>query len=102
MVTFREWLPSPSRACRRCRDHLFGLAHRLRHETNPEYRLFGLVQQLHLPVGILLEAAGNAADQIGANRRRLGPGRLAVLAFIWLVGRARISAVADPKEVERH
>jgi len=72
MVTFREWLPSPSRACRRCRDHLFGLAHRLRHETNPEYRLFGLVQQLHLPVGILLEAAGNASASAAANLLLMG------------------------------
>src|SRR5258708_31392479 len=78
------------------------LADRLAHQANPEDRILGFVQKLHLPIGILLEAARNAADQIGADRRHLAPGRVAVFAFIGLVGRSGISAVVNAKEVQRH
>jgi len=78
------------------------LAERFRDQANPEHRLLGLVQKLHLPVGILLQAAGNAADQIGANRRHFGPGRVAAFEFMGFVGGTGISAMADPEEIQRH
>ena len=43
-------------------------AERFRYQTNSEHRLLGVVQQRHLPFAVLLQAAGNAAKQIAANR----------------------------------
>jgi hypothetical protein len=33
------------------------LTERLRHQTDSEHRLFGLVQQLHMPIGVLFQTA---------------------------------------------
>ena len=64
-----------------------------------EHRLLGLVQQFHAPFSASRQPARNAAEQVGAYRLHLGPGRLAVLALIWMIGRAGIAALADAKEV---
>src|SRR5215210_1255102 len=74
------------------------LGQSLRHEADLEYGLFGLVQQFHLPFRVLLQAARNPADKIGANFGHLGPGRLTTLEFGSLVGSARIATMADPEE----
>src|SRR5882672_5672945 len=78
------------------------LADRFRDKANPEHRLFGLVQKLHLPFGVLLQAARNAAEQVAADLGHLGPGGLAALEFGSLIGRACEAAVADPKKIQRH
>ena len=71
-------------------------------KTNPENRLRGFVKQLHLPFGILFQAARKAAEEVAADVRHLGPGGLAAFEFGSLIGRARIAAVADPKKIQRH
>src|SRR5882724_10467862 len=78
------------------------LADRFRDEANPEHRRFGLVQKLHLPFGILFQAARNAAEQVAADLGHLGPGGLTALEFGSLIGRACEAAVADPKKIQRH
>src|SRR6266404_5718303 len=78
------------------------LADRFRHEANPEHRLLGFVQKLHLPFGILLQAARNAAEKVAADLGHLGPGRLAALEFGSLIGRACVATMADPEKIQRH
>ena len=73
------------------------LADGLRNEADPEYRLLSLVEQFHLPFGILLQAARNAAEQIAADLGHFGPRRLAALEFGALIGRAGVAAMADPE-----
>ena len=67
---------------------------RFRDEADSEHRLLGLVQKLHLPFGILLEAARNAAEKVAADLGHLGPGRLAALEFGSLIGRAGLAGTA--------
>ena len=76
-----------------------GLSQRLRHQTNSEDGFSGLVQQLHMPFGVLLQAAGNTADEIAADLGHLGPSGLAALELGALIGRAGITATGDPEEV---
>ncbi|MGY3423737.1 cell division protein FtsX [Bradyrhizobium sp. F1.13.4] len=52
--------------------------------------------------GVLLQAARDAAEQIGTDFGHLGPGRSAILELIWLVGSTGIAAGADTEEVQRH
>src|SRR5260370_27667260 len=78
------------------------LADRFSDEADPEHRLLGLVQKLHLPFGILLQAARNAAEKVAADLGHLGPGRLAPLEFGSLIGRACVATMADPENIQRH
>jgi hypothetical protein len=78
------------------------LAERFRHEADPEHRLFGLVQQLHLPGAVLFQAAGNAANKVTANLGHLRPGIFTALEFGPVVGSARIATMADPEKIQRH
>ena len=43
------------------------LGERLSHDTDSKHRLFGFVQDLHLPIGVLIQLAGDAADQVAAD-----------------------------------
>jgi hypothetical protein len=79
-----------------------GLAERLAHKADPEHRLFGLVQQLHLPFALLLQASGNAANKVAANLGHLGPGIFTALEFGSVVGSPRIATMADPEKIQRH
>lgn len=74
------------------------LADRFRDQADPENRLPGFVEQFHLPFGILLQAARNAAEQVAADLGHFGPRGLAALEFGSLIGRARVAAMADPEK----
>jgi hypothetical protein len=78
------------------------LAERFRHETDPEHGLFGLVQEFHLPFGVLLQAAGNAANEIAADLGHFSPGGFATFKLRSLIGSARIAAIADTEKIQRH
>src|SRR5215218_10630272 len=71
-------------------------------KTNPENRHLGFVQKLHLPFGVLFQAARKTAEEVAADLGHLGPGGLAAFEFGSLIGRACIVAVADPKKIQRH
>src|ERR1700712_1630014 len=73
-----------------------------RDQANPENRLPGFVEHFHLPFGILLQAARNAAEQIAADLGHFGPRGLAALEFGTLIGRAGVAAMADPEKIQRH
>src|ERR1700712_6042206 len=73
-----------------------------RDQANPEDRLPGFVEHFHLPFGILLQAARNAAEQIAADLGHFGPGRLAGFEFGSLIGCAGVAAMADPEKIQRH
>ena len=78
------------------------LTRRLHDETDSEYGLFGLVQKLHMPFGVLLETARDAAEEIAANLGHLGPRRFAALELGALFGSAGIATMADAEEIQRH
>ena len=86
--------PESGAACKTLR-----LSDGFRDEADPEHRLLALVQQLHLPFGILLQAARNAAEQVAAHLGHLGPGGFTAFEFGALVGRAGVAATADPKKI---
>src|ERR1700737_439194 len=86
----------------RCRATRSLLADGLRDEADPEDRLLALVEQFHLPFATLLQAARNAAEQVAANLGHLGPGGFTVLEFGSLVGRPRITTIANPEKIKRH
>ena len=88
------------RSCRAGRRLI--LIDRFRDQADPEHRLPGLVEQFHLPFGIRLQAARNAAEQVAADLGHLGPGRFAALEFGALVGRTGVATVADPEKILRH
>ena len=50
-----------------------------------------------MPFGIWLQAARNAAEQVGANLRHLAPGGLAAFEFRSVVGRAGIERILQPR-----
>ena len=79
-----------------------GLIQRFRDKTNSKNRFFGLVQKLHLPFGVFLEFAGNAADHIAANAGQLFPGGIAVGKFGAVIGSPGVPAISDAKKIERH
>ena len=60
-------------------------------------RLLGFVQKLHLPFGILLQAARKAAEEVAADVRHLAPGGLAAFEFGSLID-PRVAAVAVRKK----
>src|ERR1700736_2746682 len=91
-----------SRMATKAPTQLAGLPHRLPDKADSEYRLFGLVQQFHVPFGVLFQAARNAAEQIAADRGHLGPGGFAALEFSGLFVSAGIAAMTNPKEIKRH
>src|SRR5207302_5126495 len=78
------------------------LTNRFGDKTNSEDRLLRLVQKLHLPFGVLFQAARKAAEEVATDLGHLGPGGLAAFKFGPLIGRACIAAVADPKKIQRH
>src|SRR3981081_2089526 len=78
------------------------LNQRLRQQADSEYGLFGLVQQLHMPFGVLFEAARNPAEKVAANLGHLGPGGIAALEFRSLDGSPGIATGADPEKIQRH
>src|SRR5258708_5827375 len=78
------------------------LADRFRDQTDPEHRFPGLVEHLHLPFGILLQAARDAAEEVAAHLGHLGPGGLAVFEFCPLIRRTRVVTMADPEKIKRH
>src|SRR5450631_4522685 len=51
----------------------------LRDQANPEQGFLVFVQQFHLPVGIRLQGARDAADEIGANLGHIAPGLVVIL-----------------------
>src|SRR5262249_21635413 len=71
-------------------------------ESDAEHWLFALIEQLHPPFCIFLQAARDAADQIGADRRQFTPSRLAAGAFVRLISGARVAPLTDAKKVKRH
>jgi hypothetical protein len=91
-----------SRMATKAPTQLAGLPHRLPDKADSEYRLFGLVQQFHVPFGVLFQATRNAAEQIAADRGHLGPGGFAALELSGLFGSAGIATMANPKEIKRH
>ena len=75
------------------------LTQRLRHNADSENGRLCRIQQFHLPIGVLLQAARDAAKQISANLGHLDPGGVAALEFRSLIGSAGIVAVADPEKI---
>src|SRR5712672_623174 len=86
----------------RCCRRLSRLARRFRDQTYSEDRLSGLVEQLHLPLTVLLEFSGNAADDIAADAGQLLPGRVTVGKLGAVIARSGVAAILDAKEIERH
>jgi hypothetical protein len=78
------------------------LFQRFRHEADSKNRPPGLVQEFHLPFGILFELAGNAADDIGANAGQLAPGGIAISKLGAGIGSAGVATISNAKEKERH
>jgi uncharacterized membrane protein len=64
------------------------LLERLGCEPDSKHRLFHLVQQIHLPLGVLFEAAGNTANEVGADLGHFSPSGLAALEFRSQIGSA--------------
>jgi hypothetical protein len=62
------------------------LTRRFRHQADSEYGLSALVQHFHPPIGVLLQAAGNAAEKIGTYLGHFGPGGFVALKFRGLIG----------------
>jgi hypothetical protein len=73
------------------------LFERFSYEANAEDRLFGCVQEFHLPFGVLLEVARDAADQVFADFGDLSPRRITVCKVKGVVGRAGVAATANTK-----
>ena len=73
---------------------------RLSHKADSEHGLFGLVQKLHLPFGILFQLARDTADHVAADMCQLSPRRLVVGELnVRLPGEL---AVSDTEEIVRH
>jgi hypothetical protein len=75
---------------------------RIRYQANPENRLLALIQKLHLPLRIPPELAADSANHLGAGTGQLLPGSIVVGQFDALLRRAGITAISNPKEIERH
>ena len=95
-IAAKDGSVEPRLAQSNCSTQRFG------HEADPEYGLLGLVQELHMPFGVWLQAARNSAKQVGANLGHLGPGGLAALEFRSMVGSPGIAAVANSEKIQRH
>src|SRR5262245_9773401 len=77
-------------------------ADRLGDQTHPENRLAGRIEQFHPPLGILLQAMCDAAEQIGANAPHLAPRCLMAFELDALYRSAGITALTDTEKVLRH
>jgi hypothetical protein len=75
---------------------------RIRDQANPKNRLLTLVQELHLPLRILAELAADSANHLGTGTGQLLPGGVVVGKFNALLRRTGITAISNPKEIERH
>src|SRR5579864_7422548 len=75
---------------------------RLGDDADAEDRTLCLVEQLHLPLGVLRELARDHGGHVGTGRGQGLPGGVAIDAFGAVFGSSGISAVADAKEIERH
>src|ERR1700730_9350874 len=82
-------------------------------EPNPSIQRFGndpnaedgplrLIEQLHIPLGILLELAGNACRHVGTGVGQCLPGSIVVGAFGPEFGRAGVTTISDTEKIERH
>src|SRR5258708_21879860 len=78
------------------------LLHRLRDKADSKNRLFGLVEELHLPFSVLLEVTRNAADEIAANAGQFCPSCIAVGKLGATVSRTGKTAISDAEKIERH
>jgi hypothetical protein len=78
------------------------LVPRFRDDADAKQRPFGLVQKLHLPLGVLLEFTRNAADHVAANGGQLFPGGIVIGKLGAVIARPGIGAVLNVKEIERH
>src|SRR5579872_4118987 len=74
----------------------------VRHQADPENRLLALVEQLHFPLRIAAELATDSTDHVGAGTGELLPSRIVIGQLDAMLRRARITAVSNPKEIERH
>jgi hypothetical protein len=75
---------------------------RFRHDPDAENRPLGLVEQFHLPLGVLLELAGNSGRHLGTGAGQCFPRGIAIGTFRSLFGGAGKFAVSDTKKIERH
>jgi hypothetical protein len=69
------------------------LTRRFRQQADSEYGLSALVQHFHPPFGVLLQAAGNAAEKVGTHLGHCGPGGLVALKLRALIGCAGIATM---------
>lgn len=60
------------------------------------------IEQLHMPLGILLELAGNACRHVGTGAGQRLPGSIVVGAFGPEFGRAGVTTISDTEKIERH
>jgi len=67
-------------------------------KSNPENRLPGFVQKLHLPFGVPFQATRKAAEQVAADLGHLGPGGFAAFEFGSLIGRKPLPGSQQPTE----
>src|SRR5216683_2458817 len=75
---------------------------RFGNDANAKNRLLGLVQQFEVPLGIFRKLTGNAGGHVGADGGQLTPGRITIGAFGAVLGGARVPAISNAKEIERH
>lgn len=78
------------------------LIERFRHDADAEDRLFRFIEEFHLPLGVLLQFAGDTTDDIGACTGQLVPGGVAVGALGADVRGAGELAISNAKKIERH
>jgi hypothetical protein len=75
---------------------------RFPNKADSKNRLFGLVQQFHLPFVVLLETTGNTADKIAADLGQLLPSGIVIGQFGATISRAGKTTISDSEEIERH
>ena len=75
---------------------------RVGHQADPENRLLALVEQLHFPLRVAAELAADSTDHVGAGTGELLPSRIVIGQLDAVLGRTRITAISNPKEIERH
>src|SRR5947207_1708737 len=75
---------------------------RFGNDANAKNRLLGLIQQFQVPLGVFRKLAGNAGGHVGADGGQLTPGRITIGALGAVIGGARVPAVSNAKEIERH
>src|SRR5437667_25226 len=75
---------------------------RFGNDPNAEDGSLRLIEQLHMPLGILLELAGNACRHVGTGAGQGLPGSIAVGAFGPEFRCAGVATVSDAEKIERH